>query len=435
MDIPLDPTAAKVAWQAELDNAFIYTAMADAEASPQVAEVYRNLAQTERGHAAHLAAQLSTAPPPHRPSWRARTLATVARRLGPGAVLPTMLQGEKADSLAYQRQAQIGGQPLAGDEAGHARILAAIASSRVGGMSGTDLARLEGRHRGAAGNALRAAVLGANDGLVSNLSLVMGVAGAAVDDKALLLTGLAGLLAGAISMALGEWLSVQSSRELYTRQIGIEAAELKAAPEEEAKELALIYQAKGVPAEQAREMAASILANPDRALDTLVRGAVHRPGRTGRLGLGSGHRLLPALRPGSRHPRGPLLLRRRQHSGDHQPGAQRGGALRHRSGHLPLHRTGHPVQRFPADALRPARRGHHLWRRLADGRVAGGLNCGRTAPTCRQMTFDANALGRLYKPPSRVVNSALSFACWSAAPAGDSGRVWFGRATGSPHTY
>ncbi len=271
MDKPLDPAAATVAWQAELDNAFIYSAMADAEASPQVAEVYRNLAQTERGHASHLAAQLQQPPPPHRPSWRARTLATVARRLGPGAVLPTMLQGEKADSLAYQRQTEIGGQPLAGDEAGHARILAAIASSRVGGMTGTDLARLEGRHRGAAGNALRAAVLGANDGLVSNFSLVMGVAGAAVDDQALLLTGLAGLLAGAISMALGEWLSVQSSRELYARQIGIEAAELKAAPEEEAKELALIYQAKGVPAEQAREMAASILANPDRALDALVR--------------------------------------------------------------------------------------------------------------------------------------------------------------------
>lgn len=269
--VDLDPAAALGAWQAELDNAHIYTAMAEAEASPQVAEVYRHLATTEIGHAAHLAAALGQEPPPHRPSWRARTLATVARRLGPGAVLPTMLQGEKADSLAYQRQAQIGGQPLAGDEASHARILETIASTRMGGMSGSDLARLEGRHRGTAGNALRAAVLGANDGLVSNLSLVMGVAGAAVDDKALLLTGLAGLLAGAISMALGEWLSVQSSRELYARQIGIEAAELKAAPEEEAKELALIYQAKGVPAEQAREMAERIVANPERALDTLVR--------------------------------------------------------------------------------------------------------------------------------------------------------------------
>ena len=269
--VALDRAAARNAWQAELDNAFIYGAMAEAEASPQVAEVDRPLAATEVGPAAHLAAALGQEAPPHRPSWRARTLATVARRLGPGAVLPTMLQGEKADSLAYQRQAQIGGQPLAGDEASHARILETIASTRMGGMSGSDLARLEGRHRGTAGNALRAAVLGANDGLVSNLSLVMGVAGAAVDDKALLLTGLAGLLAGAISMALGEWLSVQSSRELYARQIGIEAAELKAAPEEEAKELALIYQAKGVPAEQAREMAERIVANPERALDTLVR--------------------------------------------------------------------------------------------------------------------------------------------------------------------
>lgn len=269
--VALDPAATLRAWQAELDNAHIYAAMAEAEASPQVAEVYRHLAETERGHAAALAAALGRDPGPHRSSWRARTLALTARRLGPGAVLPTMLQGEKADQLAYSRQAQIGGAALAGDEAGHARILEAIAGARVGGMSGADLARLEGRHRGTAGNALRAAVLGANDGLVSNLSLVMGVAGAAVDDQALLLTGLAGLLAGAISMALGEWLSVQSSRELYARQIGIEAAELAAAPEEEARELALIYQAKGVPADQAREMADRIVANPDRALDTLVR--------------------------------------------------------------------------------------------------------------------------------------------------------------------
>ena len=133
------------------------------------------------------------------------------------------------------------------------------------------MARLEVRHRAAGGNALRAGVLGVNDGLVSNLSLIMGVAGAALSQTTILLTGIAGLLAGAISIALGEWLSVQSSRELYARQVAIEREELEAAPQEELEELTLVYQAKGIPVERARELASSIMANPRTALDTLVR--------------------------------------------------------------------------------------------------------------------------------------------------------------------
>ncbi len=123
---------------------------------------------------------------------------------------------------------------------------------------------------------VRAAVLGANDGLVSNMSLVMGVAGAeaganVTGGHAILITGLAGLLAGACSMAMGEWLSVQSSRELYQRQIAIEAEELATSPQEEQEELALIYQAKGLPESQARQMASTIISNSDNALDTLAR--------------------------------------------------------------------------------------------------------------------------------------------------------------------
>jgi len=114
-------------------------------------------------------------------------------------------------------------------------------------------------------------VLGANDGLVSNLSLVMGVAGADMSGRAILITGLAGLIAGAGSMALGEWLSVQSSRELCQRQIQIESEELRQAPEEESEELALIYQAKGLPEAQARALAARLIAQPATALDTLAR--------------------------------------------------------------------------------------------------------------------------------------------------------------------
>src|SRR5699024_10588724 len=112
--------------------------------------------------------------------------------------------------------------------------------------------------RSAGGNALRAAVLGANDGLVSNLSLVMDVSGAALANRAVLITGLAGLLAGAGSMALGEWLSVQSSRELYKHQLATEEEELINAPEEEEEELALIYESRGIPADQARAFAASM---------------------------------------------------------------------------------------------------------------------------------------------------------------------------------
>ena len=136
---------------------------------------------------------------------------------------------------------------------------------------GIAIAEAEGRHRSAGGNALRAAVLGANDGLVSNLSLVMGVAGAELAGQGILITGLAGLLAGAGSMALGEWLSVQSSRELYERQIRIEKEELEANPEEEVEELSLIYQAKGLSEARANELAHSLLANKATALDTLVR--------------------------------------------------------------------------------------------------------------------------------------------------------------------
>jgi len=114
-------------------------------------------------------------------------------------------------------------------------------------------------------------VLGANDGLVSNLSLVMGVAGAATSGRTILLTGLAGLVAGACSMAMGEWLSVTSARELNERQIAVEADELDRMPEEEKEEMVLIYQAKGLEETQARTLADRLMANRDTALDTLAR--------------------------------------------------------------------------------------------------------------------------------------------------------------------
>jgi vacuolar iron transporter family protein len=142
-----------------------------------------------------------------------------------------------------------------------------------GGPSGEDIAKREQWHGSASGGSgtLRAAIFGVNDGLVSNTSLVMGVAGADVGNSYVLLAGIAGLLAGAFSMAAGEWISMQSQRELFERQIALERDELAENPEEERQELALIYQAKGVPRADAERLAASLMRDPDVALDTLAR--------------------------------------------------------------------------------------------------------------------------------------------------------------------
>jgi VIT1/CCC1 family predicted Fe2+/Mn2+ transporter len=259
--------------QGEIDGAALYRALADAEPQPQLAEVYRRLAGVEERHAVAWEERLRAAGggvPSRRPGWRTRALAWLARRFGPQVVLPTVASLERVDSGHYdgQPEARAGGLP--GEERSHARLLQTIIGPGRG-LEGSSLVRLEGRHRSVGGNALRAAVLGANDGLVSNLSLVMGVAGAELSGKGILVTGIAGLLAGAGSMALGEWLSVQSSRELYESEIATEAAELAAVPEEEEEELALIYQAKGLPEEQARALARRLIASRENALDTLAR--------------------------------------------------------------------------------------------------------------------------------------------------------------------
>ena len=260
--------------QGEVDGAALYRALADAEADPRLKQVYGRLAAVEEAHAEFWRKQLDRIGARAGRlglGWRTRALAWLARRFGPQFVLPTINRLEQRDSGQYDAQAEAvaGGLPAA--ERSHARVVQAIESSTPGGLQGSALARLEGRHRAMGGNALRAAVLGANDGLVSNLSLVMGVAGAAVAERTILLTGLAGLLAGACSMAMGEWLSVNSSREFYQKQIDIEKSELEHAPEEEVEEIVLIYEAKGLPRPQAEALAQQMMANKDPALDTLVR--------------------------------------------------------------------------------------------------------------------------------------------------------------------
>jgi vacuolar iron transporter family protein len=259
--------------QGEVDSAQLYKTLAETEQDPHLAEVYRRLSAVEEAHAEYWRKQLTkrgAQPGTIAISFRTRLLAWLAKRFGPQFVLPTVSLLEQRDVGQYDKQPEAVAGGLPGAERSHNRIVQTIAGSVGGGASGATLARLEGRHR-TGGNALRAAVLGANDGLVSNLCLVMGSAGAVGNEKTVLLVGLAGLVAGACSMAIGEWLSVTSSRELNQRQIDLEADELKRMPDEEKEELALIYQSKGLDEASAKALAEQLMSNKDTALDTLVR--------------------------------------------------------------------------------------------------------------------------------------------------------------------
>jgi vacuolar iron transporter family protein len=256
----------------ERNSAALYTVVAETIKNPQLAEFYKRLSASEQHHAHFWSEQLKAAGAPvpaFQPSWRTQVLIWLARRLGPQVILPTMIAREQSGSQNYQGQPEA--QTMSATEDSHARLLRQIGQTTAGGMAGGTLAQMEGRHRTAGGNALRAAVLGASDGLTSNFCLIMGVAGAAVASSQILLTGLAGLLAGAISMALGEWISVQSSRELYEKQLRTEKEEIASAPEEETEELALIYQARGLPESSARQLATQIMKNRETAIETLAR--------------------------------------------------------------------------------------------------------------------------------------------------------------------
>jgi VIT1/CCC1 family predicted Fe2+/Mn2+ transporter len=265
-----DPIIA--AYLDEKTSTYLYQTLADVEKDPHLAEVYRRLAKTETAHAKKWEAKAKETGlvlPEFKLDWRTRSLAWLARKFGPSMVLPSMQNRERTGIVDYSKMEDAAA--MKGEEQSHSRLLNQIMGSTTGGLSGSAVAQLEGRHRATGGNSLRAAVLGANDGMVSNLSLVMGVAGATLGGKEVLVAGIAGLLAGAISMALGEWLSVQSSRELYNYQITTEKEEIEQNPEEEIAELALIYQTRGISAEAANKIASQMLANKDSALDNLAR--------------------------------------------------------------------------------------------------------------------------------------------------------------------
>ena len=241
-------------WREEQQAVYLYLVCAEAEAGTPRADLFRGLAGEAAAQATIWLAQVKARghdePPPYAPDLRTRLVAALVRRLGPRR-LKSILAAMKVRGMA------IYGGP-AGPVPGHAPPAAG---------SG-----IEHRHRGLGGGGnLRAAVFGFNDGLVSNASLILGVAGATPEPDVVLLTGVAGLCAGAFAMAAGEYVSVRSQRELFEYQIGLERDELREYPEAEAQELALIYTAKGLPAAEAGRLARQIIADPEHALDTLAR--------------------------------------------------------------------------------------------------------------------------------------------------------------------
>jgi VIT1/CCC1 family predicted Fe2+/Mn2+ transporter len=256
--------------RAEIDGIALYRLLAAAERNQERAGIFRDLAAVEERHAALWRRKLEEAgaivSDDQRPSLRIRVIGWLARRFGTKAVLPMVNVMETDGYGSYVHQ---GGDalPLAHEERAHGRAMTRLA----GVKEPSDIVRQESWHRLGGGGALRASIFGINDGLVSNLSLVVGVAGAAPGAGTILLAGVAGLLAGAFSMAAGEYVSMRSQRELFERQIGLEKMELETHPEEEREELALIYRAKGIPKAEADRLAETIIADPAVALDTLTR--------------------------------------------------------------------------------------------------------------------------------------------------------------------
>lgn len=232
-------------WLEEKQSAWLYREVAAAEVDPRMRKLFLSLADAADSQAKQW--QGDAEAPSFSPSLRARVTARLARRLGPRN-MRTVLAAMKIRGLSAYDAASMSAHAMP-----------------------SDVRNIGLRHKGFGGGNLRAAVFGVSDGLVSNTSLLMGVAGAAARSEILITTGVAGLLAGALSMAAGEYISVRSQREMYEYQIGLEKDELDEYPDEEAEELALIYEARGIPLARARELSSELMRSPKHALDALAR--------------------------------------------------------------------------------------------------------------------------------------------------------------------
>ena len=238
-------------WEEEKRSAYLYRVVARAEAGTVRAGLFNELAESADKQATiwakHAQAKGATVPDHYAPDMRARIVAAIVSTFGPRSVRAILSAMKVRGMSLYLMPIRGHVMPTSVDDVGQRH-----------------------RHVKGGGN-LRAAVFGVSDGLVSNASLIMGVAGASPDPKIVLLSGAAGLIAGAFSMAAGEFISVRSQREMYEYQIGLERQELDQYPEEEAEELALIYEARGVPREEATRLAQTLTAEPEQALLTLSR--------------------------------------------------------------------------------------------------------------------------------------------------------------------
>jgi VIT1/CCC1 family predicted Fe2+/Mn2+ transporter len=238
-------------WREEKRSAYLYRIVAEAEGGTPRAALFGELAQEADKQAAIWADHIRKAgrrvPDDFAPDARARLVAYLVRRMGPRP-LRGVLAAMKVRGMSLYTHARLGhAMPQSIEEVGR-------------------------RHRGVEGGGnLRAAVFGVNDGLISNAGLILGVAGATADNAIILLSGAAGLVAGAFSMAAGEYVSVRSQREMYEYQIALEREELDHYPEAETEELALIYEARGLNRDEAASMAKTMTANPELALNTLAR--------------------------------------------------------------------------------------------------------------------------------------------------------------------
>jgi VIT1/CCC1 family predicted Fe2+/Mn2+ transporter len=260
--------------QTEVDASYLYKILADNEEDPNVAHIFREMSEIEQGHAIAFMDKygLDSKQLPA-PSGKAKVLHFIGKTIGYDYILGVLLDTEKKLASSVTNTRQKVNAPNSLSDTAHVTILKNIIgnSNSSSNISASSLARFEKRHRSVGGNALRAAVLGGNDGLVSNFSLVMGIAGATNGQSEVLLAGLAGLLAGALSMALGEWISVKSSQELYENQMELEMEELENNPEGEERELALIYMTKGIAQAEARKMASDIMKNKEQAYQILIK--------------------------------------------------------------------------------------------------------------------------------------------------------------------
>jgi VIT1/CCC1 family predicted Fe2+/Mn2+ transporter len=253
----------------EMDGIALYRSMAAAERDEKRAAIFEKMAETEERHARRWVRLIESSGgvvPHYRPTARVRILGWLAKRFGTRRVLPIISSLEARDEAGYLSQPEAAGLPA--EERAHSRALRAM-DGKV--SSADDIVGMERWHFTSRGGSLRAAVFGINDGLLSNFSLVMGFAGAEAKPEYIVLAGVAGLLAGSFSMAAGEYVSMSAQREVFEQQIAMEKQELEMSPKEEEEELSLIYQAKGVPEQEAAQLARRIINNPATAIDTLAR--------------------------------------------------------------------------------------------------------------------------------------------------------------------